>query len=201
MYAFLITGPVGVMFYNLLPAMGPAHVFGRAFPFSLPDYARAAYLIPTLVALPGPRNAIPSLHMGWVLLAWWNSKGLSWVWRTVVLYFVVFTVFATLGSGEHYLVDLIVAYPFAILLLSICKTSLPIRNRQRLLPLAISLIAILVWFALLSLAPRVFWISPVIPWLAAVITVGGSIALHRWMDFVPGDLPSGQPSLSNAVAE
>ena len=28
MLAFLVTGPVGVLFYNLLPACGPAHIFG-----------------------------------------------------------------------------------------------------------------------------------------------------------------------------
>ncbi len=53
MYAFLLTGPLGILFYNLLPAMGPAHAFGRAFPFYLPGYARATHLIPNLVALPG----------------------------------------------------------------------------------------------------------------------------------------------------
>src|SRR3569833_698853 len=119
MQAFLLTGPIGVIFYNLLPAMGPAHVFRGAFPFHMPDYRQAAQLVPTLVALPGPRNAIPSLHMNRVLRAWWNSRGLHWIWRAIVLYFVVFTVFATLGTGEHYLVDLIVAYPFALLLESL----------------------------------------------------------------------------------
>ena len=201
MYAFLITGPVGVIFYNLLPAMGPAHVFGKAFPFFVPGYAQAAHLVPTLVALPGPRNAIPSLHMGWVLLAWWNSKGLSVVWRLVVLYFVVFTVFATLGTGEHYLVDLIVAYPFALLVQALCKTSLPILSRQRMVPLVAGLSTILIWFGLLSFVYRVFWVSPSIPWLAALSTIGGSIALHRWMNLESTDVPGEQPSLSNAVAE
>src|SRR5215467_2289455 len=32
MLAFLITGPVGIVFYNLFPAMGPAHVFRMEFP-------------------------------------------------------------------------------------------------------------------------------------------------------------------------
>ncbi len=201
MYAFLLTGPMGILFYNLLPAMGPAHVFGRAFPFFLPDYARASHLVPNLIALPGPRNAIPSLHMGWVLLAWWNSKGLSLAARVVVLYFVVFTVFATLGTGEHYVVDLIVAYPFALLLQSICKVTLPMQSTQRLLPMLVSLGTILVWFALLALAPGFFWISPVISWLAAIATVGGSIALHRWMDSADAEPKSEPAVLSAAPAE
>jgi hypothetical protein len=33
MMAFLVTGPLGVMFYNMLPACGPVHLFGAAFPW------------------------------------------------------------------------------------------------------------------------------------------------------------------------
>jgi hypothetical protein len=181
MYAFLATGPIGVLFYNLLPALGPAHVFGSAFPFHLPSYVQAARLVPDVVAYPGPRNAIPSLHMGWMLLAWWNSKGLPIFWRVVVMYFLVFTVFATLGTGEHYLVDLIVAFPFALLLQAFCRTSLPIRSNRRLVPLMVALLTIIAWMALLVFSYRLFWISPAIPWIAAILTVGGSIILHRWL--------------------
>lgn len=181
MYAFLATGPIGILFYNILPALGPAHVFGSAFPFHLPNYIQAARLVPDVVAHPGPRNAIPSLHMGWMLLAWWNSKGLPVFWRIVVLYFLVFTVFATLGTGEHYVVDLVVAFPFALLLQALCRTSLPMRARRRFLPLAVAFLSIVIWMALLVFAYRLFWISPAIPWIAAILTIGGSILLHRWL--------------------
>src|SRR5208282_6159276 len=33
MLAFLVTGPLGVLFYNLVPATGPVHIFGQAFPW------------------------------------------------------------------------------------------------------------------------------------------------------------------------
>src|SRR5690242_11241669 len=32
MAAFLLTGPIGVIFYNLFPALGPVHLFGQGFP-------------------------------------------------------------------------------------------------------------------------------------------------------------------------
>ncbi|ABF39583.1 hypothetical protein Acid345_0578 [Candidatus Koribacter versatilis Ellin345] len=201
MYAFLLTGPIGVIFYNLLPAMGPAHVFGASFPFYVPDFTQAARLVPTVVTLPGPRNAIPSLHMGWVLLAWWNSKGLHWFWRAIVLYFVLFTVCATLGTGEHYLVDLIVAYPFALLLQAISKTSLPIADRQRWVPLVASVATILLWFALLRFDNHVFWLSPSIGWLMSLVTIAGAIGLHYWLQMDPTQIAGEQPALSSAVAE
>ncbi|HEY2544640.1 MAG TPA: phosphatase PAP2 family protein, partial [Candidatus Acidoferrum sp.] len=34
MLAFLVTGPVGVIFYNLLPALGPIHIFLGRFPWN-----------------------------------------------------------------------------------------------------------------------------------------------------------------------
>src|SRR5580700_7294153 len=33
MLAFLVTGPLGVMFYSMLPACGPVHLFAAAFPW------------------------------------------------------------------------------------------------------------------------------------------------------------------------
>src|SRR5580704_112842 len=39
MLAFLVTGPVGVLFYNLIPAIGPRALFGAAYPFHPPAIA------------------------------------------------------------------------------------------------------------------------------------------------------------------
>jgi hypothetical protein len=67
--AFLITRPLGGFFYNLFPALGPIHLFEQRFPWNpLPiDSARRLFLEP--VPIEGLRNAIPSLHMAWTLLA------------------------------------------------------------------------------------------------------------------------------------
>src|SRR5262249_18723518 len=112
MLAFLITGPIGILFYNVFPACGPQKLFGTMFPFQPFLTANLHRLFLEPVAITGPRNAIPSLHMTWTLLAWWYSRGLSKLERTIALAFVVFTVTATLGTGEHWFVDLIVAFPF-----------------------------------------------------------------------------------------
>jgi hypothetical protein len=52
--------------------------------------------------------------MAWVLLVWWYSRALSWWERSIAFFFLFFTVLATLGTGEHYLIDLVVAFPFAV---------------------------------------------------------------------------------------
>jgi hypothetical protein len=176
MAAFLFTGPVGIMFYNIFPALGPIHLVRQSFPWNPlhADQLQRLFLEP--VPLHGPRNAIPSLHMGWVLLAWWYSRGLSWWERSIALLFLLFTVCATMGTGEHYFVDLVVAYPFALLMQSLCAWPLWRKDAGRISALLFGLFTTLVWLAALRFVPHFFWISPLIPWAGCA----GTIALTIW---------------------
>lgn len=58
-----------------------------------------------------PRNAFPSLHMTWALLLWYYSP--RWL-KPVSLALALITAAATLGLGEHYVIDLVAAFPFAL---------------------------------------------------------------------------------------
>lgn len=190
MIAFLVTGPVGVIFYNMLPACGPVHLFGIGFPFHPLSTADAAQMPVVPVLIKGARNAIPSLHMAWVLLIWWNSKGCSrWV-RAIALCFVWATVLATLGTGEHYLVDLVVAFPFSLLIQSLSSFSLPWSSGIRRIAFLFGALTTFTWFAVLSFATRVFWMSPVIPWTMIVATLFSSVSLfHRLLRATPPEPP------------
>ncbi len=187
MAAFLLTGPLGVMFYNVLPACGPVHLFGQAFPWNPLSTADAMRLNVVPVLMKGARNAIPSLHMTWVLLVWWNSKGLArWV-RAIAGLFVVLTVLATLGTGEHYFIDLVVAFPFSLMVQSLCSYSLPFREGQRRNAFLFGTFATLIWLGLLSFTTKFFWISPLLPWSMIVATVASSIYLWHGL-LQAGDL-------------
>jgi hypothetical protein len=61
--ALVLTGPIGVLFYNLLPALGPRLIPQLQFPFHAMSRAQTMNLALVEVAAHGPRNAIPSLHM------------------------------------------------------------------------------------------------------------------------------------------
>ena len=177
MLAFLVTGPVGVLFYNMLPACGPAHIFGAAFPFHPPSIADVMHMNVVPVLLKGARNAIPSLHMAWVLLVWWNSRGLArWI-RAIALLFVVLTVMATLGTGEHYFIDLVVAFPFSLMVQALCSYSQPFRSGARRNAFLFGTFVTLIWLALLSFSTTIFWTSPALPWAMIVATVAPSILL------------------------
>ena len=177
MLAFLVTGPIGVLFYNMVPACGPVHVFGPNFPWHPLSTSQAMHMVLETIPLKGARNAIPSLHMAWVLLAWWNSRGLSrWI-RVIALAFVIFTVLATLGIGEHYFVDLVVAFPFAVMVQALCLYPLPFKSGSRRVAFLFGTFASLAWMALISFATPFFWISPVLPWAMVIATISVSILL------------------------
>ena len=177
MLAFLVTGPIGVVFYNMLPAIGPRALFGAAYPFHPPAIADIMHMTVVPILRSGVRNAMPSLHTAWVLLVWWNSKGLArWI-RTIAMLFVILTVMATLGTGEHYFVDLVVAFPFALMVQSACTYSLPFRSGARRNAFLFGTFVTLLWMALLSFTTSIFWISPVLPWAMIVATVVPTILL------------------------
>ena len=199
MTAFVITGPVGVIFYNLLPAVGPIHVFLGRFPWKPIASADATRLLVEPIPLAGLRNCMPSLHMGWVLLAWWYSKGLS-VWeRSIVMAFVIFTAFATMGTGEHYSIDLVVAFPFAVLLRGLCAFRLRWNNHARLAAIGYGLLVTLGWIGALRFALKLFWISPAVPWAVGILTIASAILVQNRLE-ATSDAPRLCESISSEVA-
>jgi hypothetical protein len=199
--AFFLAGPIGALFYNLFPALGPIHLFLDRFPWQplATEQARHVFLEPLEIS--GLRNAIPSLHMGWTLLAWWYSRGLS-VWeRTIAFAFVVFTVCATMGTGEHYFIDLVVAFPFVLFLQALCTVSLPWSDSRRLVPFLFGFIVTLSWLVVLRFGSAVFWYSPLIPWVSCAATVGATVWVRQGLkDAAVGHLGPSLASFSTTTA-
>ena len=86
--------------YMLVPAAGPEFTFAN-WPF---DGG-----IVTQPAMMYPRNCFPSLHLTWALLLVLNSKG---AWRWVFGAYSALMALATIASGQHYAIDIVVALPF-----------------------------------------------------------------------------------------
>jgi len=121
------------------------------------------------------RNAMPSLHMSWSLAIWWNLRNFRKPVAIGGFVFAMLTVIATLGTGEHYLIDLVVSFPFSLCLQAIVSRHLPFARRWK--PMAVGALLTIVWLLLLRYELPIFWISPVIPWAAIVFTVGVSLYL------------------------
>ena len=178
-FAFVITGPLGVLFYNIFPATGPIHILRADFPFHPLSFFDLSHLLLEPISVHAPRNAIPSLHMAWVLLVWWWSRGLSWWIKGISLAFLVFTIFATLGTGEHYLVDLVVALPFAVMIQGTSTLLWRSSLRDQVTPIVAGALGTFGWLALLRFAPRFCWMSQALPWLLILLTVIVFLPIER----------------------
>lgn len=176
--AFLVSGPVGILFYNLFPALGPLYLFGGNFPLRPLSASAIQHLRLEPVSLYGFPNAMPSLHMTWALLAFWYSRGAArWI-RLVAAVFLIFTVLSTLGTGEHYLADLVVAMPFSLMILAAFSFSAAWVDAWRIRSIVFGLAATVLWMTLLRFQPHFFWISPGIPWTLIILTVSATLLLE-----------------------
>lgn len=102
--AAALSGALAWVIYNLVPGVGPLRAFSGV---------GGEHILLSAAAVAGfPRNAFPSMHLTWALIIALNSK--HRFWRFAALAFVILTVMATVGLGEHYCVDLIAAVPFTL---------------------------------------------------------------------------------------
>lgn len=169
---FLLAGMAGSVLYNVVPATGPKYVFQTDFPWqALPFHSLPRLLLERIpIAGDVPRNAMPSLHMTWVLLLWWNSRSLAKSLRLLVAAFTVLTAFATLATGEHYLVDLVASLPFAMLVqATVAPDGVP-RRRLRLAMIAAGAGLTAGWLLLARCAAGEMLMSPLLPWSLVILT-------------------------------
>lgn len=145
---FLLAGAllVGYALYALYPAAGPRFAFGHAFPARAPALNQ-------LITDPGlalaPRNCVPSLHFAIALLVFWNTRGARRLWRAVALLYLCAIAFATLATGQHYAVDLVIAFPFALVLQAIWTTILSLRSAERTGAIIAGIVTYCIWMAVL----------------------------------------------------
>ena len=189
---FFFAAILGASAYNLYPACGPISLLGNNFAHIDLPFSKASHIALEPVPISGPRNAVPSMHMSWVILAWWLSKNLNKWTKLIALVFLVFTITATLGTGEHYFIDLIVALPFSLCMYALFSLDLPFLQRERLTALAGGALGFLLWITLLRFEISAFVQVKGLSWILILLTiVYVSFAL---------DMPSAAPATSPTVA-
>jgi hypothetical protein len=166
--AFLGGGAAAYLLYNILPAAGPLYIFGAQFPNHLPHSVQIAVQAPLFSN--APRNAVPSMHLACALLIFWNARRLArWAYLASALYLGL-TILATLGFGEHYVVDLVAGVPYALFLGAACANQIDQHTGEHRRALWIGLLLTLTWILTLRFVPFLFH-SGVLTWLAAATTV------------------------------
>jgi hypothetical protein len=144
--AYAVSGTIAAVLYIICPATGPSHVFRDAFPRLLPDPSTVSWSLSAFAPL-SPRNAMPSLHFAWAVILWRSVKGArAWI-RVSAAAFAFLTALATVGSGEHYVVDLIAAVPFLVSLEA--ATPHPfVYAARRMAPLVTGILFYALWIVL-----------------------------------------------------
>lgn len=175
---------IGVPLYSVLPASGPIFLLGTdhfvgdcgAFCSNLGTLIldKSRLFNSSVVDPKWPRNCLPSLHVTWALLTFWICRDLRWG-RWVAGFFLAFTALSTMIVGEHYLVDVIVAFPLALIVWQVCVGEGSFGNPRRVLAIFCGTLFLLLWIATIRLTPEAFWLSSVLPWTAAIVTVGYSL--------------------------
>lgn len=113
--AFIVNMMAAVPLYLLFPVCGPAFAFAR-FP-QLPGSVAAQP-----IAIHAAPNGVPSVHTSSALLILFFLW--PWKWgRAFGFLFLALTVFATMGSGQHYCFDLLCAVPYAMAVYKVCGWS------------------------------------------------------------------------------
>jgi len=101
--AAVIGAVLAIPLYLLFPAAGPEYAFSN-----FPDPNSVAVSIGWV----HPRNCFPSMHLTWAILVAWNLRNPRWRWLFVV--YAALMALATVACGEHYFVDILAAFPFAV---------------------------------------------------------------------------------------
>jgi hypothetical protein len=150
--------------YLIVPACGPRHAFPIAFPLGNPEVR------PVLQALDYWPNAIPSLHFATAFLfVLFTAR--KRVLQTLACVYLCGTAAATL-TFEHYVIDLIVAIPFACFVASAAE----LRFRRALFELGI----VLTWLLLIRFATPVLTQHPHAAQFCAFLTIlSGAQAIRR----------------------
>jgi hypothetical protein len=108
------------------------------------------------------------------------------------------TVVSTLGTGEHYLVDLVAGVPFALAVQAMVSPDRKADTSRRVVTAAAGLALTMFWLVLIRFGIKGMLVSPILPW--SLVAVSG-IAVWRikaWFDgkqeLASGPKPLPQPN-------
>lgn len=174
---FLIAAALGYGIYALMPGIGPLMTFIDVFPYHMPEATDV--VAGSFLEFDGaPRNAMPSLHTAWAILVFIAAWPLGPWLRLVGGVFLAGTLGATLALGEHYLVDLIVAVPFVVLVEGIAANPFETAQRGRALQaIAGGIAMIAAWLLAIRFGTVALQGLPLVPWLMTIATLGLSLRL------------------------
>jgi hypothetical protein len=178
--SILLAAVSGYALYQLYPVVGPGPLLGSRFPWGGPLPTGGERLLP-VAGVDAARNCVPSLHFAWALLLYWRGRALGGAARAVTALWLALTGLATLATGQHYFVDLVVAVPFAALVdvLAVRAAAVSASRAGARLVVAAS-VSLLAWYATLLLATPAPPSAPPLIAFAAATVAAVWVLQARW---------------------
>lgn len=165
---------IGFAVFFIYPAMGPRYAFA-----SFPELPASVPLAPAL--LYGIPNAMPSLHVSTALLTFFLARPSRWL-RWITGFYLVMTVLAVFATGEHYMVDAVVAIPYSLMVMAFCSKT---EERKPVILVCGGMLTL--WLVVLRYGGGNFWIS----WgLVATTIAVGILTERRFAKVLSEPLPS-----------
>jgi hypothetical protein len=165
----LITALLGTAAYLIIPAYGPLNLLGSSWPWhTISALAHPSAIISNVIY---PRNCMPSLHVVVAYLIWRHAQVSKPPMRIIFTLWLFILVLSTLMLGQHYLIDVIVAFPFVTFIRGICATSFPPTAAPRLQAILVGAGLCCAWFLLISFGLPLLRLSPIIPWILYTGTI------------------------------
>ena len=180
--AIILSGVfVIAMVYHLVPVSGPLYALGETYAIDLPTVAEALErsLLPVEVS---PRNGVPSMHFGFALLMWLISFNYGLIIRAFFSLVMILNVIATIGFGEHYLVDLVISFPYILFIYALCRKPLREGDVYRRRAMFYGVGATLAWVFYLRFGVNYFDFIPGLSWLLALATIYTSYRMFLRID-------------------
>ena len=172
--AYTVSGAIAIFLYHACPIAGPRYAFGDYF------YAwwQGAPANELLAVPPAPRNGMPSMHFAWALLMWMHASFIGRGVRALFAALAGLMFLATLGLGQHYLVDLAASPPAIVAMQALCATGLGWASRERLRALTMGGMLTLAWILAVRYGVALFEAVPGLTWVAIAATVVASVRLY-----------------------
>ena len=176
----LLAGVAGWLLYNVVPATGPIYAFGKDFPWgglAYKDLSTFALQKMSISTRHPKETGCPHCMWRGLCCCFGIAEGLRGFCVRLSCSMSCLTVFATLGSGQHYLVDLIVSLPFALGVQAAAAFALPHKS-QRLSAILAGAGLTALWLGCVRFGVPLALKSPMIPGSLMVFT--GSITF--WLE-------------------
>jgi hypothetical protein len=177
----VVAAVLGYGVYLIFPAVGPRYIENGALLGSSGTPASLRALHPFLLQVPVgvARNAMPSLHMVWALLICLEARKLPLGFQTIAFLYAILTPFVVLVMAEHYLIDLIVAIPFALMVEAICVDGQRFPALDRWRAGIAGCLMVTAWLFLLRFETPNVLFSPIASWSCVILSTAISAVMIR----------------------